>query len=53
MVTNLAIEILSSSSVPLALARAVSFVAGGPVGMRITTNQRMGSSSKLVLETTM
>lgn len=46
IVTNLAIDIFSSSSAPLTSARAVSFVAEGPVGRSIRTNQRTGSSSR-------
>lgn len=36
-VKNLAIDIFSSSSVPLTSARLTSFVAGGPVGINMST----------------
>jgi hypothetical protein len=49
IVTNFAIDIFSSSSAPLTSASAVSFVAGGPVGMSIITNQRIGSSTRSVV----
>jgi hypothetical protein len=53
IVKNFAIDIFSSSSAPLISAKATSFVAGGPVGIIIITNQRIGSlSSRLVLSAT-
>jgi len=53
IVKNFAIDIFSSSSAPLTSAKATSFVAGGPVGIIIITNQRIGSlPSKLVLSAT-
>lgn len=48
---NLAIDNFSSSLLPLISARAVSFNAGGPVGISIIVNQSMGSwESQLVRE---
>jgi hypothetical protein len=53
IVKNFAIDIFSFSSAPLTSAKVTSFVAGGPVGIIIITNQRIGSlSSKLVLSAT-
>lgn len=50
---NLAMDNFSSSLQPLTSARAVSFNAGGPVGMSIIVNQSMGSwESQLVREAT-
>lgn len=50
---NLAMDNFSSSVQPLISASAVSFKAGGPVGMSIIVNQRMGSwESQLVREAT-
>jgi hypothetical protein len=44
-------DIFSCSSDPLTSARAMSFVAGGPVGMSMRTNHNVGSSSsRFVLE---
>ncbi len=48
-VVNFAMLIFSFSSAPLTSARAVSFVAEGPVGSSIRTNQRMGSSKRRVV----
>jgi hypothetical protein len=53
IVTNFAIDSFSSDEAPLTSARAVSFVAGGPVGINMRTNQSIGSSvTQLVLVTT-
>lgn len=53
IVKNFAMDIFSSSSAPLTSAKATNFVAGGPVGINIITNQRIGSlSSKLVRSAT-
>ena len=46
MVKNLAIASFSFSELPLTSARAVSFKAGGPVGISIIANQRIGSSER-------
>lgn len=47
---NLAIDIFSPSLLPLTSARAVSFMAGGPVGISIMVNHSIGSTeSQLVL----
>jgi hypothetical protein len=45
IVKNFAIDILSFLSEPLTSAKAMSLVAGGPVGIIISTNQRIGSLS--------
>ena len=45
IVRNFAMDNFSSSSAPLTSARATSFVAGGPVGMSINTNHKIGSFS--------
>ena len=48
---NLAMLIFSCSLLPETSASAVSFIAGGPVGISIIANHRIGSlSSKLVWE---
>lgn len=45
--------IFSDSLLPLTSARAVNFMAGGPVGMSMRQNQSMGSwESQLVLAAT-
>jgi len=52
-VKNLAMAIFSASLLPLTSARAVSFMAGGPVGMSMRQNQSMGSwGSQFVLAAT-
>jgi hypothetical protein len=43
---NFVMDIFSSSSVPPTSARAVNFVAGGPVSIGIITNHRIESSFK-------
>ena len=53
MERNLVMESFSCSSAWVASASAVSFIAGGPVGINIMVNQRTGSSPRrLVLEVT-
>ena len=48
---NLAMLIFSCSLLPAISASAVSFIAGGPVGISIIANHKIGSaSSKLVWE---
>ena len=42
-VKNLAMLIFSPSLLPLTSARAVNFIAGGPVGINIIVNQSIGS----------
>jgi hypothetical protein len=44
IVKNFAMLSFSLSGALLTSARAVSFIAGGPVGMSMRANQRMGSS---------
>jgi len=48
-VRNLAMLIFSLSSEPVTSANAVSLSAGGPTGISIIANQRIGSSERMLV----